>query len=204
MDLNTISEELHKTFISVNRFTFPLQKNALPINGIYILFERNEKYDSLDRIVRIGTHTGNGRFVNRLKDHFGKDNQRNSIFRKHIGRCLLNKVNDPYLTNWDLPFKKIEDKAKNKTKFDLNYEKEYELIITAYIQSNLSFAVIPNVNSEEDRLQLESALISTIANDAITFPSANWLGKFHPNSKISNGKLWNIQQFSTIKVLIGI
>jgi len=198
MDVNQTSEQLHHIFNSLPRHSFPLNKNSLTSNGIYILFESAEKYNSSDRIVRIGTHTGNGRFVKRLQDHFEKENQRNSIFRKHIGRCFLNKVNDPYLTVWDLPFKKVEDKKRNKDKVNLVYEKKYELMITEYIQKNLSFVVIPNLNEEIKRLEFESSLIATIAQDSISFPSENWLGKFHPDSAISNGKLWNVQHLNDI------
>lgn len=192
MDVNQTSEQLHHIFNSLPKHSFPLHKNNLPSNGIYILFEHAEKFNQFDRIVRIGTHTGNGRFVTRLKDHFEKDKQRNSIFRKHIGRCFLNKNNDPYLTNWDLPFKKVEDKIKNKNRVDLTFEKKYEQQITEYIQKNLSFVVIPNVDKEIERLELESALITTIAQDSVSLPSKNWLGKFHPDPTIANGKLWNI------------
>lgn len=195
MDANLASEQLHQIFNSLPRHSFPLN-NSLPSNGIYILFEIGEKFIRLDRIVRIGTHTGNGRFVERLKDHFEKEKQRNSIFRKHIGRCLLNKNNNPYITCWDLPFKKVEDKARNKDKVDLNYEKKYELMITDYIRNNFSFVVIPNVNTEPDRLSFEASLISTIAQETVSFPSQNWLGKHHPDPIISNGKLWNIHHLN--------
>jgi len=37
----------------------------------------------------------------RLKQHFAKENKDRSVFRKNIGRCILNKANDDYLTKWE-------------------------------------------------------------------------------------------------------
>lgn len=192
MEIDTFSNELHQIFNSLHQYHFPINQKILPANGIYILFENGEKYNSLNRIVRIGTHTGDHRFIKRIEDHFGKENQRNSIFRKHIGRCILRKNNDSYLFSWDLPFKKKEDKIRNKDKVDLKYEGEYEIMITEYIRKNLSFVVIPNIPSEKERLEIESAIIATISQDTITLPSLHWLGKYHPDNKISQGKLWNV------------
>jgi hypothetical protein len=73
------------------------------------LFEKGETYNGLDRIVRIGSHSGKGRLVKRLKDHFLASKQRNSIFRKHIGRCFLMIEQDEYIDYWNKPFKKIKD-----------------------------------------------------------------------------------------------
>lgn len=71
-------------------------------NGVYILFEKNEFGHNGDRIVRIGSHTGNDNLVKRLEEHFLKENKDRSIFRKNIGRALLNKNSDSYLDIWDI------------------------------------------------------------------------------------------------------
>ena len=52
----------------------------IPNNGVYILFERDEKAHGGDRIVRIGTHTGDSNLYNRLKEHFINENKDRSIF----------------------------------------------------------------------------------------------------------------------------
>src|SRR3990172_11224900 len=95
---------LHYLFNSERRFRFPFDNeiNRIPRNGIYVIFEIGEQYKDWDRIVRVGTHTGNNHLRSRLKQHFIKENKNRSIFRKNIGRCLLNKDNNPYLSNWDL------------------------------------------------------------------------------------------------------
>jgi len=55
---------------------------------------------STDRIVRIGTHTGNNKLWFRLKEHLIENKDR-SIFRKNIGRALLNKDNDCFIEHWN-------------------------------------------------------------------------------------------------------
>ena len=75
--------ELHKLFDSMKRFRFPFDEAKIPLDGIYILFEKGEKAHGVDRIVRIGTHTGQGQLISRLKQHFINQNKDRSIFRKN-------------------------------------------------------------------------------------------------------------------------
>ena len=67
----------------------------VPLNGIYLLYERGELGHGADRIVRVGTHTGKNQLVSRLKQHFVHENKDRSIFRKNIGRAILNRQQDP-------------------------------------------------------------------------------------------------------------
>ena len=54
----------------MKKFTFPFDKQEIPENGIYILFEKGEFAHSTNRIVRIGTHTGDNQLRSRLFQHF--------------------------------------------------------------------------------------------------------------------------------------
>lgn len=74
----------------------------MPTDGIYVLFESGEESHGGDRIVRIGTHTGVGQLRSRLQQHFVKENKDRSVFRKNIGRCLLNRDSDPFLPEWEI------------------------------------------------------------------------------------------------------
>jgi len=76
---------------------FPFCEDQIPLNGIYILFEKGELAHNTDRIVRIGTHTGINQLRSRLKQHFIVENKDRSIFRKNIGRALLNKNHDDFI-----------------------------------------------------------------------------------------------------------
>lgn len=188
-------DELHKLFNSKRRLYFPFENDIaqIPKNGIYIIFETGEKYREFDRIVRIGTHTGNNQLRSRLKQHFIKENKNRSIFRKNIGRCLLNKDSHPYLSIWDLDSTSKEDKMKNDHLIDKAFEHGLEKRISQYIQENLSFTVFEVVNKDQ-RLFWESRIISTLASYTNIEPSENWLGQFSPKAKIQEYGLWQVNE----------
>ena len=130
----------------------------------------------MDRIVRIGTDTGNNQLHSRLFQHFENKNQRRSIFRKNIGRCFLNKDNNPYLKYWELDITSKADKEKNLKYLDFDFENKLEQRISNYIQDNFSFSVF-QLDNKEDRLFWESKIVATIAQSGIS-PTSNWLGNY--------------------------
>ena len=67
-----------------------------------VLFETGELAHGADRIVWVGTHTGSNEMPSRLKQHFLKENKDRSIFRKNIGRALLNRRRTLYLPSGNL------------------------------------------------------------------------------------------------------
>ena len=94
-------EELHKIVAQGKRFDVDSKEEEFPKNGIYIMFEKDEKAHGGERIVRIGTHTGKDRLPKRIKDHYKEERKDRSIFRKNIGRCFLNKEQNEYLKIWN-------------------------------------------------------------------------------------------------------
>ena len=94
-------EVLHQRLSELRRYSFPFEESCLPMNGVYILFEKGEQAHGVDRIVRVGTHTGESQLISRLNQHFVKENKDRSIFRKNIGRSYLKMKNDPYLEKWE-------------------------------------------------------------------------------------------------------
>ncbi|MBL0721133.1 MAG: hypothetical protein JJV88_00975 [Sulfurovum sp.] len=102
--MSEICNNIHHIFQNLKRYKFPFNEEELPKNGIYILFEKNELAHNGERIVRVGTHTGDDNLAKRLKEHFMKENKDRSIFRKNIGRAILSKKDDSFLEqwNWDL------------------------------------------------------------------------------------------------------
>lgn len=187
--------ELHKLLNEMSRFDFPFNEliNQIPKNGIYIIFEKGEKYQNYDRIVRVGTHTGNNQLRSRLNQHFIKENKNRSIFRKNIGRCYLNKESHSYLKLWELDITSKAEKDKNLKSLDLSFEKQMEKKISDYIQSNLSFCVF-QVDSKDERLFWESKIISTLAKATDVKPSKNWLGNYSPKEKIKASGLWQVNE----------
>lgn len=203
--------ELHKIFNGLERFSYPFENrlNEMPDNGIYVKFEKGESYNNLDRIVRIGTDTGENNLKKRLIEHFVTENKNRSIFRKNIGRAMLNKDNNSYLNFWELDTTSKANKEKNLKYINVDLEAEIEGEISSYIKTNFSFCVF-NVETKEQRLFWESKLISTLAYQSK--PSKNWLGNFSTKEKIKQSGLWQVQglnkpkltsdEFDNLKLLV--
>ena len=188
---------IHEYFNQQPRVTFPYDNKALKeitdSNGLYVLFEKGETYNGLDRIVRIGSHDGNNRLIKRLNNHFKSTNHRLSVFRKHIGRCFLNINHDVYLDNWNRPFKSKVEKELHKAHVDLDYEKKYEFLVSTHICNKFSFTLIPKIFEKEKRDIIEEGLISILSQSSKKCSSEKWLGNNHPDSRIINAKIWNIE-----------
>ena len=185
--------ELHSLFNSLPRYNFNTIDDIPFSNGIYIFFEKNEFYKGFDRIVRVGTDTGQNNLKSRMKQHLVNENKDRSIFRKNIGRAILNKnKNFELLSYWNLDLTKREDKDKYFNT-ELNTQcKLLEKEISIYMQNNFSFVVF-NVEKKEDRLRLESAIISILNKCEDFIASDMWLGNFIPEIKgnhIKDCRMW--------------
>jgi len=187
--MRTICEKIHEALNSLKRYYFPITKTEIYKNGIYVLFERGESAHNVDRIVRIGTHTGNDQLPSRIEQHFVNENKDRSIFRKNIGRCILNKEGNNYLDVWEIDYTTKQAKEKYGHLIDEKRQKEIEKRVSKYIRENISFAII-EVNDKEERLFLESRLISTVSKCSICKPSENWLGLYSPKVKIRKSGLY--------------
>jgi hypothetical protein len=179
----------------MKKHSFPFNELEIPKNGIYILFEKGETSHGMSRIVRVGTHTGKNQLLSRLKQHFIMENKDRSIFRKNIGRAILNKSKDPFLKDWeiDLTTKKAKDKFKDK--IDFNKQREIEKQVTKYLQDNFSFVVF-EINDKNKRLELESKIISSLSSCDHCSPSPNWLGLSSPKEKIKSSGLWLVNELN--------
>jgi hypothetical protein len=163
------------------------------MNGIYLLFEKNETAHGVDRIVRVGTHNGDDQLRSRLKQHFINENKDRSIFRKNIGRAILNKDKDDFLKQWEIDLTSRDAKKKYADKIDSVKQHNIERKVSEYIRNNFSFVVIP-VTSKKERLSLESKLISTISHCDQCKPSDEWLGNYSTKPKIRQSGLWQEQK----------
>lgn len=188
-------EKLHKLFNGMKRFRFPFNIRELPENGIYVLFEKDEQAHGAERIVRIGTHTGENQLKSRLNQHFINENKDRSIFRKNIGRAILNKTKDPYLKIWELDLTTKKSREKFQNLINQEKQKQVEKQVTDYIQNNFSFVVFP-VSNKEKRLEIESKIISTISLCKECKPGENWLGLLSPKSKIRESGLWLVNELN--------
>jgi hypothetical protein len=186
-------EAVHNFARGLERLYFPFDKSKIPHNGIYILFEKGEEGHQGERIVRVGTHTGENRLYSRLKQHFFNENKDRSIFRKNIGRALLNKNSDPFLEAWELDLTTRKAREKFTSSIDFAYEKSIEARVSEYIQGNFSLCVF-EVNSKDERIEIESKIISTISSCKECKPSETWLGKSSPKDKITKSGMWLINE----------
>ncbi len=189
----TTCAALHRFARSLPRLRFPFGAEGIPENGIYILFEKGERAHGGDRIVRIGTHTGNGQLPSRLKQHFSTPNKDRSIFRKNIGRALLNRDEDSFLADWERDLTSRVARETYGAHVNAIKQKRVEGRVSKYIQNNFSFSVI-RINKKEDRLRLESGIISSVSLCSACKPSKNWLGNFSPKEKIRESGLWIVNE----------
>lgn len=186
-------KELHDLFNKMPVHQFPFDPSRIPLNGIYVLFEEGESAHGANRIVRIGTHTGNAQLRSRLRQHFVAENKDRSIFRKNIGRALLNKSQDAFLEQWQIDLTTRAAKAEYAYTIDFNKLKNVEREVTTYIQKAFKFVVF-QVDEKNKRLELESKLISTVSLCNECSSSDKWLGQGSPVDKIRQSSLWLVNE----------
>ena len=197
---------LHEQLESLLLFKYPFNLDSLPDNGIYFFYERGEMWGhggNKQRIVRIGT-CKSGNFKSRISEHYLLDERKmnfdskqvapreRSIFRKNIGRALLNKTKSSYLNIWEIDFTDRESREQKAHLRNVRLEKNLERQITKILRENFSFRFI-EVENEMGSEGLEGRLIGTIAQCRLCRPSKNWLGLHSPINKIRQSGLWLIQ-----------
>jgi hypothetical protein len=191
--LSNICAALHAALERLPHHYFPFEASRMPRNGLYVLFEAGEEAHGCRRIVRIGTHTGPNQLPARLTQHFIQENKDRSIFRKNIGRALLNRDGDPFLAVWELDLTTSAAKAQYGHLVDPHKRQAVERRVTDCIQGNFEFIVIP-VDDREERLWLEARLISTVSGCPDCWPSQRWLGLHSPKDKIRTSGLWQVNE----------
>jgi hypothetical protein len=191
--MSDICHRLHQLAAKLPLHSFPFVESAIPKNGIYILFEEGEPAHDSHRIVRVGTHTGDNQLRARLRQHFINENKDRSIFRKNIGRAVLNRANDPFLKDWDLDLTTAAMRALHGSRIDREKQRSIEAAVTTYIQSRFRFVVIP-VATKGQRLLWESRTVSTIAACPVCKPSPGWLGCSCSIPKIRINGLWQVNE----------
>lgn len=187
--MSEVCAHLHLFARDLKRHRFPFEKRKIPGSGIYLLFERGETGHGGERIVRAGTHTGVDNLCARLYEHFLTENKDRSIFRKHIGRALLTRDADSFLSSWNIDLTKRTNRERYGTSIDLDYQARIEAVVSDYIRENFSF-VIFEAKDKEERLTLESKLISTLSLCDECHASESWLGHHAPHPKIRTSGLW--------------
>ena len=182
---NTMCDRLHKLFCSMPRYTWEQIREVPFTNGIYIIFEKDEQYRGMERIVRVGTHTSSDRLKTRLLNHFVNENHDGSIFRKNIGKAILNAHCDPYLANWTIDTSKPENRAY----LDVDKNADTERRVSKFLRENFTFTVF-QVTDKVERLRMEEAIIAALNAEPEFMPSLKWSGRYSPEQEIRESGLW--------------
>ena len=180
---------LHKLFNDMPRFKWDTIDRVGFDNGIYIVFEDGETYHGLDRIVRVGTHRSYGRLRGRLKDHFIYESKDDSIFRKNIGRAILNKNRSTYLDVWNIDSRDTHALISIGDRYDYIFQREMENSVSEYMRSRFTFTCFP-VAEMPERLRLEEGIIATLHMTADFAAGPNWYGKYSPEHEIVECGMW--------------
>ena len=214
--MSEICKWLHECLDGLPLINYPFELEKLPKNGIYFFYENDEIWGhggSSLRVTRVGTHK-QGNFRSRIKDHylfdeskmnFEKDKLKpsdRSIFRKNIGRALLNKKKDKYLKMWEIDFTYKEARNSLGHIRDINKEKAIECNITRILRENFSFRFLV-IDKQYERMGsqgLESTLIGAIARCNLCETSDSWLGNYSPVDKIRSSGLWQVQHLEANEI----
>jgi len=207
--MSDLCKWLHEQLEQLPFIKFFFKLEQLPENGIYFFYEDREIWGHggyKPRIVRIGTHK-DGNFRSRIKEHFLLDQSKmsfdknkpkpsdRSIFRKNIGRALLNRDRDDYLQIWEIDFTTKKNRESLGYKRDIDKEKRIEATITKRLRERFCFRFVM-IDSQMKRMGskgLESLLIGTVASCKLCKASDNWLGNYSPKNQIRGSGLWLVQ-----------
>ena len=184
---------LYQLLARLPRCTADTPRASLPADGIYFFFEEGEHGEldglAIDRVVRVGTHRVDGRFRDRIRQHYGNrsslsGNKNGGVFRRHVGGALLRRenANDPRVTEW------IRQGGESYP--------EVEEAVSRELRKHFSFVCVP-VPKEAERLSLESGLIALLAQFPGAKPSRAWLGRFAADASIGTSGVWNTQHLSS-------
>jgi len=214
--MSELCKWLHKQVEQLQLIKYPFKLEQLPENGIYFFYEDGEIWGhggDKARVVRIGTHK-DGNFRSRIKEHFLLDELKmsfdstkpapheRSIFRKNIGRALLNKTKDDYLKIWEIDFTTRRSREERGHLRNIQQEKEIEYEITKILRKSFSFRFII-VDGQTKRMGtegIESSLIGTVAKCNLCRPSSNWLGRHSPKQQITGSGLWLVQHLEANEI----
>lgn len=193
-------ELLHISLSGLPLIRFPLNIQGLPDDGIYFFYEEGENWghgEQKPRMVRVGTHR-EGNFKSRINDHFVLNEPKmgfaasssapkdRSIFRKNIGRAILNKHGDTYLSIWEIDFTTKKNRELYADLRDVNKERSIEGQVTEILRGSFQFRFIV-LDGQTNRMGasgLERRLIGSLRQCAACRPSEHWLGHSSPKSQI--------------------
>jgi hypothetical protein len=181
---------LHKLVNDLPRHSFADLSGLFPTDGVYFLFESGETGHGRERIVYVGGHTGKDNLEPRLREHL-RPNKDRSIFRKHIGRAILQQSNDPYLDVWNIDCTTKKAREDRGHQIDKVKQAAIENAVTQRIETNFFVAVL-GTNASVDARKFRESCIGTVSSCTNCNPTKDWLGR-HADPRIALSGLWQIQ-----------
>ena len=157
------------------------EPNALPLNGIYVMFDKDPQTGKLGRIVRIGTHepTNPNGLISRVFSHFSGSKNR-SILRKHVGSSLL-RSKPKALESW---------RVKN-VPGDSATEKK----VTQYLIDHIAVGFVPidklDVLSEVEKYLISAVALATVSDAELVAQREGWLGNDCDDPTVAEYGIWN-------------
>ena len=202
---------LHRTLERLPLARYPFDIDAMPRTGVYFFYEDGESWghggEKKSRIVRVGAHRGNN-FRSRMRDHYIPDSRSmnldarkspphdRSIFRKNLGRALLNMEGSPYLGVWNIDFTTREARETKSHLRDVGEDARIEAEVTRLLRERFSLRFVV-LEGEEERFDIESKMIGTLHRCPLCKSSEGWLGRHSPVDKIRDSGLWLTQHLES-------
>ena len=203
---------LHEALERLPMITHPFDYDDMPNAGVYFFYEKGEvcKFGGeKPRIVMAGTHNKDN-FRSRMRDHYIPDSKMNfdarkspphdrSIFRKNLGRAILNKEHNPYLKVWDIDFTTKKNRETMWHLRNVDEDKRVEAEVSRLLQEKFSFRFVM-MGSERERkgsAGIKSGIIGTLSRCPCCCSSDSWLGRHSPIGKIRESGLWLVQHLES-------
>lgn len=180
-------------------------KMGWPPRGVYFFFEPGELRTTSGtgmRVVRVGTHAlkkgGKANLWARLHQHQGNQrngggNHRGSVFRKHVGKALIQR------DNWTTEGAQTWGNGSSAKKKVREKELPIEQAVSQHIRIMPFLWVSINDKPGPDSLRgyVECNAIDLLSNfnensEMIDPPSESWLGRWSSSEQIRSSGLWNV------------
>ena len=164
-----------------------------PNRGVYFFQEPGEeRSDTGDgpRIVRVGTHalkaSARSTLWERLRQHKGtirgSGNHRGSVFRRLVGRCLIERDGPP-CRSWG--------KGSSAPRSVRDAERPLEKRVSAVIGA-MPFLWLAVEDSQRGYIERNAiALLSNFGKPSLDPSSRGWLGRWSDRDRVKGSGLWN-------------
>lgn len=182
-----ITYRLHKLFNSMPRYNIEDLQDIRVSDGIYILFQQEEKYGLIDRIVGVGVNYQDETLKTQLRKELIDGDKNFSPLRFQLGKYILNHCKSLYLRKWE---NKEYSKSFHKDELE---EKIIEEKISVFIKKEISFIYF-EVDDKDKKVELRNKIINTLYYDKF-FIDSNKISSYYCTSEnVRRSGIWNIEE----------